>query len=58
MPWTAEDAGRHTKEADDSKRQRMWVEIANSVLAEQETRGAPSARLTQRSQETTANLAQ
>lgn len=34
MPWTAEDAERHTKKADDPKRQRMWAEIANSVLAE------------------------
>ena len=34
MPWTAEDAERHTKKADSPKRQRMWAEIANSVLAE------------------------
>ena len=34
MPWTAEDAERHTKKADSAKRQRMWAEIANSVLAE------------------------
>jgi hypothetical protein len=34
MPWTAEDAERHTKKADNDKRQRMWAEIANSVLAE------------------------
>ena len=34
MPWTAEDAERHTKKADNAKRQRMWAEIANSVLAE------------------------
>jgi uncharacterized protein YdaT len=34
MPWTAEDAERHTKKADTPKRQRMWAEIANSVLAE------------------------
>ena len=34
MPWTAEDAQRHTKKADNAKRQRMWAEIANSVLAE------------------------
>jgi hypothetical protein len=31
MPWTAEDAERHTKKADSAKRQRMWAEIANSV---------------------------
>jgi hypothetical protein len=34
MPWTAEDAERHTKKADNAKRQRMWADIANSVLAE------------------------
>ena len=30
----AEDAERHPKKADNAKRQRMWAEIANSVLAE------------------------
>lgn len=34
MPWTTEDAQRHTKKADSSKRQRMWAEIANSVLSD------------------------
>jgi uncharacterized protein YdaT len=34
MPWNPDDAERHTKKADDPKRQRMWAEIANSVLAE------------------------
>jgi len=34
MPWTAEEAERHTRKADNAKRQRMWAEIANSVLAE------------------------
>jgi uncharacterized protein YdaT len=34
MPWTADDASRHTKKADDPKRRRMWADIANSVLAE------------------------
>lgn len=34
MPWTAEEAERHTKKADSPKRQRMWAEIANSVLAD------------------------
>jgi uncharacterized protein YdaT len=34
MPWASEDAKRHTKKADSPKRQRMWAEIANSVLAE------------------------
>ena len=34
MPWTAEDAERHTKKADDPRRQRMWAEIANSALSD------------------------
>jgi len=34
MPWTTEDARRHTKKADSPKRQRMWAEIANSVLSD------------------------
>jgi hypothetical protein len=34
MPWTADEAQRHTKKADNAKRQRMWAEVANSVLAE------------------------
>ena len=34
MPWTAEDAERHTKKADDPRRKRMWAEIANAVLTE------------------------
>lgn len=38
MPWTAEDAERHTRKADSAKRQRMWAEIANSVLADRRRR--------------------
>ena len=34
MPWAADDAERHTKKADTAKRQRMWSEIANSVLTD------------------------
>jgi len=34
MPWTSVDAQRHTKKADNAKRQRMWADIANSVLLE------------------------
>jgi uncharacterized protein YdaT len=34
MPWNPEDAERHTKKADSPKRQRMWADIANSVLSE------------------------
>jgi hypothetical protein len=34
MPWNSEDAERHTKKADDPKRQRMWAEVANSVLSD------------------------
>lgn len=32
MPWTADDAQRHTKKADTTKRQRQWADVANSVL--------------------------
>jgi uncharacterized protein YdaT len=32
MPWTSEDAGRHTKKADTPELQRLWSEIANQVL--------------------------
>jgi hypothetical protein len=39
MPWTSEDAERHTKKADNAKRQRMWADIANSVLAETGEKG-------------------
>src|SRR5262245_17139958 len=34
MPWNPEDAERHTKKADDTKRQRTWAEVANSVLSD------------------------
>jgi hypothetical protein len=32
MPWSAEDASSHTKQADTPKRKRMWSHAANSVL--------------------------
>ena len=44
MPWTAEDAERHTKKADSPKRQRMWAEIANSVLADTGDEGRAISR--------------
>jgi hypothetical protein len=34
MPWNPKEAERHTKKANDPKRQRMWADIANSVLSE------------------------
>ena len=34
MPWNPEDAKSHTKKADNPKRQRMWAEVANSVLSD------------------------
>lgn len=37
------DAERHTKKADDPERQRMWAEIANSVLAGSEGRAIREA---------------
>ena len=32
MPWSPEDAQRHTKKADTPKKQRLWAEIANKAL--------------------------
>lgn len=32
MPWTPEDAERHTKKADTPALQRLWSEVANQVL--------------------------
>lgn len=32
MPWTPDDAPRHTKKADTPKLRRLWSEIANQVL--------------------------
>ena len=34
MPWATDDAERDTKKANSPKRQRMWSEIANSVLTD------------------------
>lgn len=33
MPWTSRDAYSHTKKASTPHLQRMWAEIANSVLS-------------------------
>jgi hypothetical protein len=43
MPWNSEDAGHHTKKANDPKRQPMWARIANSVLSIPEIREANAA---------------
>jgi hypothetical protein len=56
MPWNSEDAGHHTKKANDPKRQPMWARIANSVLSIPEMKDAPSARPTQRSRKTSPSL--
>ena len=34
MPWTKDDAERHTKKASNNKRRRQWAHVANSVLEE------------------------
>jgi uncharacterized protein YdaT len=39
MPWIAADAQSHTKKANSLKRQRMWAEIANSVLSDTDDEG-------------------
>jgi uncharacterized protein YdaT len=49
MPWTAEDAERHSKKADSPKRQRLWAEIANSVLAETGDEGRWTREILQKS---------
>jgi hypothetical protein len=57
MPWNPDDAERHTKKANDPKRQRMWAEVANSVLSDTGDEGrAVSARQTQRSRKTSQSL--
>jgi hypothetical protein len=34
MPWLPEDADRHDHKADTPSLQRLWAEVANSVLAD------------------------
>ena len=34
MPWTPEDAPRHTRKAATAHLCRLWAEVANSVLAD------------------------
>lgn len=33
MPWSPQDAPRHTKKAATPKKQQQWRDVANSVLA-------------------------
>ena len=48
MPWTANDAGRHTKKAVSPTAKRQWSNVANSVLARtgNEGRAVASANAT------------
>lgn len=32
MPWTAEDADRHTHKADTAERRKLWAAVANDCL--------------------------
>ena len=32
MPWTANDAHKHTKKADTKAKKKKWAKIANAVL--------------------------
>lgn len=32
MPWTANDALRHTEKADTPNRRRLWARVANRTL--------------------------
>jgi len=34
MPWTANDAKRHTKHADTPHLRRLWARVANNALKE------------------------
>lgn len=34
MPWTAQEAERHTKKADTPELQQLWSDVANRVLEE------------------------
>lgn len=40
MPWTADDAERHTKKATSPIRKRQWADVANSVLESGGSEGA------------------
>lgn len=33
MPWTSEDAKRHTKKANTPKKKKQWSKVANAALA-------------------------
>lgn len=33
MPWTPDDAERHTKKADTEARKKLWAKVANQSLA-------------------------
>lgn len=33
MPWTAQDAKRHTKKAKSAKSKRQWADVADSALS-------------------------
>lgn len=32
MPWSPQDATKHTHKADTSKKKRQWKDVANSAL--------------------------
>ncbi len=34
MPWTPEDAPRHTRKASAPRLRRLWAEVANAILME------------------------
>lgn len=40
MPWTAQDATRHTKKAATPVAKRQWAKVADSALARGESEGA------------------
>jgi hypothetical protein len=40
MPWSPEDAQRHTHKANTPERARQWSHVANSALARGESEGS------------------
>ena len=40
MPWTANDALRHTKKANTPEKRKTWAEVANKALASGDSEGS------------------
>lgn len=40
MPWSPDDATRHTKKADSSTKKRQWADVADSILKKSDDEGS------------------